>query len=113
VDVEKLGNRAVPMMQSQARVTKNRIEFFLLTQLERLVGGDIKEPEVEALITRYLNDNDMKLMGQIHGFQGLKCRKDEIGRFHITVGIRWAAKAKEFLIDVDKPVGSAKEEPKP
>ncbi len=99
VDVDALGNQAVPLMQSQARVTKNRIYFFLVTQLERYVGGQEDPTVIKKQVERYLQD--MMDKKQILGWKVPMCEKDELGRFKIKVQVKWSATAESFEIDAE------------
>lgn len=99
VDVESLGNQAVPLIQSQARVTKNRIYFFLVTQLERYVGGQEDETVIKKEVERYLQD--MMDKKQILGWKVPMCEKDELGRYKIRVKVNWSAAAESFEIDAE------------
>ncbi|GEM_PF-3102534 len=99
VDVESLGNQAVPLLQSQARVTKNRIYFFLVTQLERYVGGQEDPTVIKKVIERYLQD--MMDKKQIMGWKLPTCEKDELGRYKIRVVVNWSATAESFEIDAE------------
>lgn len=99
VDIEELGNQAVPKIQSQARITRNRIYFYLITQLERFIGGDIPEPEVRKTISKYLED--MKSKKQIAGWDILECAKDPTGKYKVRLSIKWSATAREFEIDAE------------
>jgi hypothetical protein len=103
-----LGNQRVPFTQSQARVTKNRINFYLITQLERAIGGMFREREVKSWVERYLNE--LQQDGQIEGYQELDVQSDNAGRFTIRVHIDWAAGAESFDIDTSLPApeGSTK-----
>lgn len=105
IDIEKLGNQAVPKIQSQARITRNRIYFYLITQLERFIGGDIPEPEVNRTIGDYLEG--MKSKHQITGWKILDCQKDPTGKYKVRLSIGWSATAREFEIDAE--AGEAKE----
>lgn len=100
IDVEELGNQAVPMIQSQARVTRNRIYFYLVTQMERYVGGQYDETEVREAVQKYLEN--MKLQHQIEGFDVIKCKKDGTGGFRIQVSVEWSANARKFEIDLNE-----------
>jgi hypothetical protein len=99
VDVDSLGNQAVPLIQSQARVTKNRIYFFLVTQLERYVGGQEDPTVIKKQVERYLQD--MMDKKQILGWKVPMCEKDELGRFKIKVQVNWSATAESFEIDAE------------
>jgi len=106
VDIEELGNQAVPKIQSQARITRNRIYFYLITQLERFIGGDIPEPEVRKTIGKYLEG--MKSKKQIAGWDILECAKDPTGKYKVRLSIKWSATAREFEIDAES--GPSEEE---
>ncbi len=99
VDLEELGNQAVPKIQSQARITRNRIYFYLITQLERFIGGDIPEPEVRRTIGKYLEG--MKSQKQIAGWDILECAKDPTGKYKVRLSIKWSATARAFEIDAE------------
>jgi hypothetical protein len=99
VDIDELGNQAVPKIQSQARITRNRIYFYLITQLERFIGGDIPEPEVRRTIGKYLEG--MKSNKQIAGWKILECAKDPTGKYKVRLSIKWSATAREFEIDAE------------
>ncbi|MCP4570762.1 MAG: hypothetical protein GY838_00260 [bacterium] len=97
VDVDALGNQAVPLIQSQARVTKNRIQFFLLTQCERYRDGQEDPVVIRKVIEKYLQD--MMDKKQIMGWKVPMCEKDELGRFSIKVNVNWSSTADSFEID--------------
>ncbi|NIO02201.1 MAG: hypothetical protein GTO42_08670 [Candidatus Latescibacteria bacterium] len=99
VDVESLGNQAVPLIQSQARVTKNRIYYFLVTQLERYVGGQEDPTVIKKEVERYLQD--MMDKKQIMGWKLPMCEKDELGRYKIKVSVNWSSTADSFEIDAE------------
>jgi hypothetical protein len=99
VDVESLGNQAVPLIQSQARVTKNRIYYFLVTQLERYVGGQDDPTVIKKEVERYLQD--MMDKKQIMGWKLPTCEKDELGRYKIRVQVNWSSTADSFEIDAE------------
>ncbi len=95
---EQMGNQIIPKTQSQARVTRNRIYFYLATQLERWIGGQIEARDVKKEINRYLNDLQAK--GQIYGFEIVTCEPDSTGaNFKVTINIHWLATAESFEID--------------
>ena len=106
IDIDELGNQAVPKIQSQARITRNRIYFYLITQLERFIGGDIPEPEVRKTIGDYLEG--MKSKKQISGWDILECQKDPTGKYKVRLSIQWSATAREFEIDAE--AGAAQKE---
>lgn len=100
VDAGRLGNQIIPKTQSQARVTRNRIYFYLVTQLERYIGGQVTAAEVRRTINTYLADLQAKR--QIDGFQIIDCDPDAAGRsFRVKLSIRWSATATAFEIDAD------------
>jgi hypothetical protein len=99
VDIDAFGNQAVPLVQSQARVTKNRILFFLVTQCERYTGGQEDPTVVKKVIEKYLQD--MMDKKQIMGWKVPVCDKDELGRYKIKVQIKWSATAESFEIDAE------------
>jgi len=89
----------VPLIQSQARVTKNRIYYFLITELERYVGGQEPPKVIREKIAKYLED--MKTNKQILGWKVLECEKSETGKYKVKVAIKWSATAEEFEIDAE------------
>ncbi|MBN2292504.1 MAG: hypothetical protein JXM70_08775 [Pirellulales bacterium] len=100
VDTEEVGNQIIPRIQSQARVTRNRIYFYLITQLERWIGGQVESDEVQKTIRRYLDDLQGK--NQIKGFKILQCKPDSTGaNFQIKLSIRWSSAAESFEIDAE------------
>jgi hypothetical protein len=99
VDIEEFGNQAVPLIQSQARVTKNRIYYFLITELERYVGGQEPPKVIREKIAKYLED--MKTNKQILGWKVVECEKSETGKYKVKVAIKWSAAAEEFEIDAE------------
>lgn len=103
VDVESLGNQAVPLIQSQARITKNRIYYFLVTQLERYRGGQEDPTVIKKEVERYLQD--MMDKKQIMGWKLPLCEKDELGRYKIRVQIDWSSTADSFEIDAESREG--------
>lgn len=99
VDIESLGNQAVPLIQSQARVTKNRIYYFLITELERYVGGQEEPRVIRDRVASYLED--MKGKKQIHGWKIVECAKDDTGKYRIRVQVQWSTVAEAFEIDAE------------
>lgn len=99
VDIEQFGNQAVPLIQSQARVTKNRIYYFLVTELERYVGGQEPPKVIREKVGKYLED--MKNKKQIQGWKIVECDKSETGKYKIKVAVKWSAAAEEFEIDAE------------
>jgi len=99
VDIDAFGNQAVPLIQSQARVTKNRIYYFLITELERYVGGQEPPKVIREKVGKYLED--MKSKKQIKGWKILECEKSETGKYSVKVAVKWSAAAEEFEIDAE------------
>jgi len=99
VDIEAFGNQAVPLIQSQARVTKNRIYYFLITELERYVGGQEPPSVISQKVGKYLED--MKSKKQIMGWKIVACEKSETGKYKVKVAVKWSAAAEEFEIDAE------------
>jgi hypothetical protein len=99
VDIDQYGNQAVPLIQSQARVTKNRIYYFLITELERYVGGQEEPRVIRDKVGRYLED--MKSKKQIQGWKIIECEKSETGKYRVKVAVKWSAVAEEFEIDAE------------
>lgn len=108
VDIDAFGNQAVPLTQSQARVTKNRVYFFLITQLLRYTGGQEPETAIKKVVENYLQD--MMDKKQILGWKVTQCEKDDLGRYKIKVSIKWSATAESFEIDAESREESAPEE---
>jgi hypothetical protein len=99
VDIDEFGNQAVPLVQSQARVTKNRIYYFLITELERYVGGQEPPKVIRDKVGKYLED--MKSKKQIRGWKVVQCDKSETGKYKVKVAVKWSAAAEEFEIDAE------------
>jgi hypothetical protein len=99
VDIDAFGNQAVPLIQSQARVTKNRIYYFLITELERYVGGQEPPKVIREKVGKYLED--MKSKKQIRGWKIVQCDKSETGKYKVKVAVKWSAAAEEFEIDAE------------
>ncbi len=99
VDIDAFGNQAVPLIQSQARVTKNRIYYFLITELERYVGGQEQPKVIREKVGKYLED--MKSKKQIRGWKIVACDKSETGKYKVKVAVKWSAAAEEFEIDAE------------
>jgi hypothetical protein len=99
VDIDAFGNQAVPLIQSQARVTKNRIYYFLITELERYVGGQEPPKVIREKVGKYLED--MKSKKQIRGWKIVECDKSETGKYKVKVAVKWSAAAEEFEIDAE------------
>lgn len=108
LDLSSLGSQSVPYTQSQARATKNRINFYLLTMLERLVGGQYDKAEVQARVNAYLAELQTKQ--QILGFDTPDVDPDGAGNYHIKTRIDWSPQAESFEIDTSAP--AKKPEPK-
>ena len=99
LDIEEFGNQAVPLIQSQARVTKNRIYYFLVTELERYVGGQEPPTVIRSKVSKYLDSMEAKK--QIAGWKILDCSKSETGKYTVKVAVKWSAAAEEFEIDAE------------
>jgi len=99
VGIENMGNQGIPKVQSQARVTRNRIYYFLVTELERYTGGTEPESTVRKTVGDYLTK--MKSNKQIAGWKIQECSKDETGKYKIRLSIGWDAAAREFEIDAE------------
>jgi len=99
VDIEEYGNQAVPLIQSQARITKNRIYYFLVTELERYVGGQEHPTVIRKRIGDYLEE--MKSKKQIQGWEVTECEKGETGKYTVKVRVKWSAVAQDFEIDAE------------
>ncbi|MEE9269209.1 MAG: hypothetical protein V3V49_03015 [Candidatus Krumholzibacteria bacterium] len=108
VDIQAFGNQAVPLIQSQARVTRNRIYFFLITELERYVGGQEEPKVIRAKVEKYLQD--MKEKKQIKSWKIAECSKDDLGKFKVKVNVGWSSTADEFEIDAESRDEEAAEE---
>jgi hypothetical protein len=108
VDIDQFGNQAVPLIQSQARVTKNRIYYFLVTELERYVGGQESPTVIRTKVSKYLDD--MKNKKQIKGWKIVECEKSETGKYSVKVAVKWSAAAEEFEIDAESREEVAGEE---
>jgi hypothetical protein len=108
VDIEEFGNQAVPLVQSQARVTKNRIYYFLITELERYVGGQEPPMVIREKVGKYLED--MKSKKQIRGWKIVECEKSETGKYKVKVAVKWSAAAEEFEIDAESREEGEEEE---
>ena len=98
--IKDAGTEAVPLIDSQARYTRNRIYFYLVTECYREEGGQITEKEMRQKIQNYLND--LKDKKQIEGGKVVQCEKDPIGNFKIKVAVTWNAAAKDFEIEFDQ-----------
>jgi len=100
VNIKDAGTHAVPLIDSQARYTKNRIYFYLVTECYREESGQITKQEMRQKIQNYLNE--MQSKKQIEGGSVVACEKDDLGNFSIKVGITWNAAAKDFEIDFNQ-----------